>query len=212
MELGPALLIDVGSTTTDIVPFRDGLPIHTGMTDTQRLVTGELVYTGIQRSPLCAVAQHVPYRDHICPLAHELFATTLDAYVILGDLPEDSANDFTADGRPATKANSRARLARSICADSEHFNHRDAVAVAQAIAESQAELITSAMERVLQRNDEMPRSIVICGQGEFLARRAIQNFGLKAAVVSLREQLGASISRCATAHALASIAHETAGP
>ena len=107
MELGAALLLDVGSTTTDVIPFRDGLPIHTGTTDTQRLISGELVYTGIQRSPLCAVARHVPYRDHICPLAHEMFATTLDAYVILGDLPEDSANDFTADGRPATKTNCR---------------------------------------------------------------------------------------------------------
>ncbi len=212
MELGPALLIDVGSTTTDVIPFRDGLPIHKGMSDTQRLITGELVYTGIQRSPLCAVARQVPYRDHMCPLAHELFATTLDAYVILGDLPEDAANDFTADGRPATKANARARLARSIGADSEQFNHRDAVAVAHAVAEAQAELLTSAMERVLQRHHEMPNSIVISGQGEFLAIQAIQNFGLKSTVISLKQQLGSPISRCATAHALAAIAQETAGP
>ena len=103
LELGAALLLDVGSTTCDVIPFRDGLPIHTGTTDTQRLITGELVYTGIQRSPVCAVCQTVPYRDHLCPVAQELFATTADAYVILGDLPEDTATDYTADGRPATK-------------------------------------------------------------------------------------------------------------
>ena len=212
MELGAALLVDVGSTTCDIIPFRDGLPIHVGMTDTQRLITGELLYTGIERSPLCAITHHVPYRDHICPLAQEFFATTLDAYVLLGEIPEASANEFTAAGRPATKAHARSRLARSICADSEHFNHRDAVAMAQSVAESQAELLTTAMERVLQRIDESPRSVVVSGHGEFLARRSFQNYGLDCPIISLREQLGPSISRCATAHALASIAQESAGP
>ena len=212
LELGVALLIDVGSTTCDVIPFRDGIPIHSGMNDTQRLLSGELVYTGVQRSPLCAVSHTVPYRDHLCPLAHELFATMLDVYVILGELPEDPASHCTADGRPATKPYSRARLARSICADSEQFNHRDAVAMAQSLAERQAELLTEAMERVLQRVGETPQSIVICGLGEFLARRAIEQFGLKSSVISLRQQLGRSMSRCATAHALAVIAQESAGP
>jgi (4-(4-[2-(gamma-L-glutamylamino)ethyl]phenoxymethyl)furan-2-yl)methanamine synthase len=211
MELGAALLLDVGSTTCDVIPFRDGLPIHTGMNDTQRLITGELVYTGIQRSPVCAVCQTVPYRDHLCPVAQELFATTADAYVILGDLPEDTATDYTADGRPATKPYARARLARTICADGEQFNHRDAVAIAQAVSEAQTDLLTAAMERVLQRLNEMPPSVVISGHGEFLAQRAIRQFGMEAVVISLRQQLGSLVSRCATAHALAVIANESAG-
>lgn len=212
MELGVALLIDVGSTTCDVIPFRDGFPIHLGLNDTQRLLSGELVYTGVQRSPICAMAHHVPYRDHLCPLAQELFATMLDVYVILGDLAEDPASHWTADGRPATKPHCRARLGRSICADAEQFNHRDAVAMAQSLAERQAELLTEGMERVLQRVGETPQSIVTCGLGEFLARRAIEQFGLKTSVISLRQQLGRGISRCATAHALAVIAQESAGP
>jgi hypothetical protein len=211
MELGPALLMDVGSTTCDVIPFRDGIPIHTGMTDTQRLITGELVYTGVQRSPLCAICQTVPYRDHLCPVAQELFATTVDVYVILGDLPESTGGDYTADGRPATKAYSRARLARSICADSERFNHRDAVAIAQAVAEAQTELLTAAVERILQRFDVASQSVVISGHGEFLAQRAIERCEIEPAVVSLRQQLGTSVSRCASAHALAVIANEQAG-
>ncbi len=211
LELGPALLLDVGSTTCDLIPFRDGFPIHTGKTDTQRLISGELVYTGVQRSPLCALCATVPYRDYLCPLAQEFFATTIDVYVILGDLPEEADNYYTADGRPATKAAARARLARSICADAESFNHRDAVAIAQAIAESQAQLLTTAMERVVHRLGEMPRSVAIAGHGEFLARRAIAQFGLEAPIISLHQQLGAAISRAATAHALAVLANEAAG-
>jgi len=212
MELGAALLIDIGSTTCDIIPFRDGLPTYVGINDTQRLISGELVYTGIQRSPTCAVCQSVPYRHSLCPVAQEMFATTVDAYIILGDLPEDSADHVTADGRPATKPYARARLARSICASSEQFNHRDAVVISQAIAESQAELLSAAIERVMQRADEMPRSIVVSGHGDFLAQRAIEQCSIDAMVISLRQQLGGLVSRCATAHALAVIAQETTGP
>lgn len=212
MELGMALLLDVGSTTCDVIPFRDGFPLHTGNSDTQRMISGEMLYTGVQRSPLCAISHAVPYRDHFCPLAHELFATTTDVYVILGDLPEDSAGHYTADGRPATKPFCRARLARAICADGDTFNHRDAVAISQSVAETQAELLLAAIERVLQRYDESPRSIMISGHGDFLARRALEQLGLDALVINLRQQLGPSISRCATAHALAVIAQEATGP
>jgi probable H4MPT-linked C1 transfer pathway protein len=212
MELGSAMLLDVGSTTCDVIPFRDGLPAHAGVTDTQRMIRGELVYTGVERSPVCALCHTVPYRDHLCPVAQELFATTADVYLILGDLPENAATEFTADGRPATKACARARLARMICADAEQFNHRDAVAIAQAVSQAQTDLLSSAIERVLQRHKEMPRSIVISGHGEFLAQRAIAQLGIHSSMISLRHQLGSLVSRCATAHALAVLAQEATGP
>lgn len=212
MELGPALLIDVGSTTSDMIAFRDGLPLHSGRTDTQRLISGELCYTGVERSPICSLVSSVPYRDHLCPIAQELFATTQDVYVISGELKEDRAAHFTADGRPATKTHARARLARSICVDTEHFNHRDAIAIAQSVAEAQSEYLAAAMEKLISRQDQPPTSAVLTGHGEFLARRALQSLGLDVAVISLTQQLGKAISRCATAHALAVIAQEMAGP
>ena len=52
---GPALLIDVGSTTTDIVALQDGRPMPIARTDPERLHSGELVYTGVRRTPLCAI-------------------------------------------------------------------------------------------------------------------------------------------------------------
>ena len=64
---GPALLIDVGSTTCDVVPFVDGKPQVKGMNDTARLLASELVYTGVERSPLCAILHERPYRGRSCP-------------------------------------------------------------------------------------------------------------------------------------------------
>ena len=99
---GPALLFDVGSTTTDVIPLLDGRPKPHGRTDRERLESGELVYTGVRRTPLCALAGG----------AAELFATTLDVYLLLDWIAEDAADRNTADGRPATKAAAHARLAR----------------------------------------------------------------------------------------------------
>ena len=85
-----ALLVDIGSTTTDILPLDSNALDAVGTTDTQRLASGALLYTGISRSPVCAIARRVPYRDHVVPIAQELFATMRDVYLLLGDLARGS--------------------------------------------------------------------------------------------------------------------------
>src|SRR5207237_8563934 len=108
---GAALLVDVGSTTTDLIPLRDGVPIPDGRTDADRLACGELVYTGVRRTPACALLG--------AGGAAEFFATTHDVYLLLENIPEDSGDTDTADGRPASRGHAHARLARMPCGDAE---------------------------------------------------------------------------------------------
>lgn len=205
---GGALLIDVGSTTTDLVPLADGKPAARGRTDPARLLHGELVYTGVLRSPVCGLLTALPWQGQLCPVAHEFFATTFDAFLILGDLPEDVGNTQTADGRPATRAAARDRLARSICADREMFDWSDAEAAATAIARAQLARLGIAAQRVLRRMAGPPETVIVSGQGEFVARRLLERLRLAAPIVSLADELGPVVSRAATAHALAVIAAE----
>src|SRR6185295_4837798 len=79
------LVIDIGSTTTDMIPLIDGTPVTMGHTDPSRMLSGELVYTGVERTPLCAVVSSLPWRGRKCPIAHEIFATMWDVYLTLGD-------------------------------------------------------------------------------------------------------------------------------
>jgi (4-(4-[2-(gamma-L-glutamylamino)ethyl]phenoxymethyl)furan-2-yl)methanamine synthase len=211
MPLGTGLLIDIGSTTCDIVPLGDGKPATAAFTDPERLLASELVYTGVERSPVCALVNSLPWRKQQCPTAHELFATTWDAYLTLGDLPEELHSTHTADGRPATKEAARDRLARSICADREMFDDRDALAAAEAIARSQLAKIAVAIGQVLGRLPAAPQAIVISGRGEFVARRALERMKVAAKIISLGAELGPALSRSATAHALAVIARENEG-
>lgn len=202
------LLIDIGSTTTDMIPIAHGFPASMGQTDTSRLLSGELVYTGVERSPLCAVAASIPYRGQSCPLAQEMFATMLDAYLVLGDLPEEPTSTTTANGRSATVPMAIDRLARSICADREEFDRSDAVTAADALARAQQNLIVTALKRVLDRMTTSPEAVVISGQGEFLAKRVVDQLMPGVPTVSLSAILGPELSRCATAHALAVVARE----
>ena len=208
---GAALLIDIGSTTCDTIPLVDGQPQAAGTTDLDRLLSGELVYTGVERSPVCAIVQRVPYRDQQCPVAQELFATSRDVYLLLGDLREDPKNLHTADNRPATKAAARVRLGRMIGADGEQFQQHDAVEISHFVAAAQVELIATGLRQVLARLPQPPTTAILSGQGEFLAKRVFDHLKIAPAIVSLSNQLGSTASRCGPAHALAILAREAAG-
>jgi probable H4MPT-linked C1 transfer pathway protein len=205
---GPALLIDIGSTTTDLIPLVDGIPTSAAQTDLDRLRVCELVYTGVERSPVCAQTMQVRYRDSDVMLAQEFFATMLDVYITLGELPEEPQVTNTADGRPATKHFAHTRLARTICADGAEFLIEDAQSHARQLAAVQRQRIVAAAQHVIGRLASPPTTIITVGQGEFLARRVALEIAPQAKLVSLTEHCGPVISRCGPAHALAVLARE----
>ena len=99
-----ALLIDIGSTTADIVPIAAGRVAATGHNDLERLLAGELVYTGVLRTNLAAIAPRVPIRGGWCPVSSEYFAISADVHLVLGHLAPEAYDCPTPDGRPATVA------------------------------------------------------------------------------------------------------------
>ena len=204
-----ALLIDIGSTTCDLIPILDDNVAATGQTDTERLLANELVYTGVERTPVCSVVHEVPYRDHLCPLARELFATMLDVHLLLGDIPESSERNDTADGRPATRDAAVARLARCLCADASEFDNHDAIQVAKHIASAQRELLRAAIGAVLERRGPRGRMRwVVSGHGDFLLPHILPATASDEAICRLYDHIGPDATRCAPAHALAVIARQ----
>jgi probable H4MPT-linked C1 transfer pathway protein len=199
---GPALLIDIGSTTTDIVPLVDGWPRPKGRTDRERLFSSELVYTGARRTPLCSLVND--------PMAAELFATTLDAYLLLDHMPEDAADTNTADGRPATKAHAEARLARMLCADLETSTAEERRSLAEQVLQIQSMMLGYAINNVARCLPALPQTVLFAGEGEFLIRLALESQHRipPCRVVSLSRELGPAISRAACAYAVAILAAE----
>ncbi|HEX2475398.1 MAG TPA: hydantoinase/oxoprolinase family protein [Lacipirellulaceae bacterium] len=206
------ILVDIGSTTTDIIPLADRQPSPKAFTDSDRLLTGELVYTGIGRTPVCAITSWLPWWGGCCPVAAEFFATAMDAYVILGQLPERGDFTGTADGRPLTKQLSCERLARMICADSSTFSVSDAERAAEHVRDAQLAQLGPALEKVIASMDCQPELCVLSGAGEFLAKACAEKLLPAATVISLAETLGPAVSVAAPAHALAVLAGEAERP
>jgi probable H4MPT-linked C1 transfer pathway protein len=205
----PALLIDLGSTTADVIPLHSNGPAAIGLTDPERLASGELVYTGVERTPLCAVVRSLPWLGDECPVAAELFATTADAYLMLGETPEEPDNCDSADGQPRTWPLALARLARMVCADVDSFTAEDARQAAAAVRGAQLTQLQAAVEKVVSRLDSPPRTVILSGHGEFLLRHLLDRLLWRVDVLSLTEELGPAVSRCAPAHALAVLARES---
>lgn len=206
-----ALVIDIGSTTTDVIPLCNGQPVPIGRTDLERLRSGELVYRGVRRTPLMALAGHVSFQGRFTNLMAEQFATTHDVYVLLGDLPEEPSCTQTADGQPATKAFARRRLARMVGTDADLHPGSDLQELAGRFDDLMRKEIRNALWRVVAHSLPGSRPVVfVCGIGEFLARRVLAESGLAFAdVISLSERLGPNVSEAICAHALARLAERS---
>lgn len=207
---GNALVLDIGTTTTDIIPLEDGLPVPEGRTDLGRLLSRELVYTGVRRTPLCAVAGEIPFRGGLCPLGAELFATTQDVYLLTGDLPEDPSDANTANGKPATRAAAHDRLARQLCCDRTEIDLEEAVELARAYRETQIGQIAAAVEQVLARQSGPCGQLIASGSGSFLIPAVRDRVpGLADAKFQSLDQLcSPALAEAACAFALARLAEE----
>ena len=206
---GAGLLIDVGSTTTDIVPLVDGRVVAAGLTDLERLRTGELIYTGATRTPVCALGSSFSLAESSVTLAAELFATMRDVYLLLGMLAEEPLSTDTADGRPATREYALRRLARMLCSDPDEVGDDCLHAMATELAGRQRMLIRWGLEQVLDRLAERPQ-VLISGSGAFVAQQVLAETPSLAGVVpvTIAELFERNVSRSACAFAVARLAAE----
>jgi probable H4MPT-linked C1 transfer pathway protein len=198
-----ALLIDMGSTTTDII----ACDRPHGLSDAERLQTGELVYTGLTRTPVPSIATRAPLAGTWQGLARDAFATMADVRRILGDLPEGVDVHATADGRGKSLEESLTRFARGFGHDAD-MRHLPKWRVSAAyIAERQLRSIHDGALQVLSRPGTEITSAVAAGVGA--ADAALIASRLPLPCVTFGELIGAPAelqlwaTRCAPAVAVA---------
>jgi probable H4MPT-linked C1 transfer pathway protein len=178
--LRDGLLVDIGSTTTDIIPLRAGSPDNRGSTDQERLQSDELVYTGIVRTPVMAVVQRVPFSGEWQNVAADFFATMADIYRIVGDLPEQHDQMETADGAGKRVSDSCRRLLRMVGRDmtgtrAELLACRH---LAGHIASVQLNRIEQSCGRILSSHGYPGKATLVgAGSGRFVARRLASRLG-----------------------------------
>lgn len=211
----PALVIDVGSTTTDLIPVLDGQVRAVGQDDAGRLVRGELVYTGVVRTPVMALAERAPFAGEWVPLIAEFFATSADLYRVLERLPEGADQHPAADGGQKTIEASARRLVRMLGRDFDPSLLGACRRLARWLAEAQLRRIEDACNRLWSREllpDDAP--IVAAGVGRFLVRDLAARHGRRClefgALVPCAPGVEGRVSDCAPAVAVAWLAREAA--
>ena len=144
------IFIDTGSTTTDIIPIKNGKECAIGKSDFDRSATGELVYTGTLRTNLASFLDTVKLNDKSYRVASELFAQTADVYMILDLITEDDYVCDTFDGEGKSKIDCARRIARVVCADLEILSMEDIVEMSKYIHQKQIEQIAEGLKQVVE--------------------------------------------------------------
>ncbi|MCC9641544.1 tetrahydromethanopterin-linked C1 transfer pathway [Rhodopirellula sp. JC740] len=200
------LLIDIGSTTTDIIPLQNGEVITSSKTDHQRLRDGSLVYVGCRRTPVCSLVDSLVFEGKRIPVMNELFATVDDARLILGTQAEAPDDCDSADGRPRDRESAHRRLAKMIGLDPNEMSHASASNAAKQVLHAARERITSSVTGWIERQQPLHEdfTLVLSGHGQELVAdtfASLQNSSLPK--LDLRKMIGSEASRAAPAVAVA---------
>jgi (4-(4-[2-(gamma-L-glutamylamino)ethyl]phenoxymethyl)furan-2-yl)methanamine synthase len=212
MQVNEVLFIDIGSTTTDIIAIAAGKVKSINLSDAARMADDSLVYTGVVRTPVMALAQKIPFEGQLVNVAAEYFATMADVYRLTGELlPEYDMSD-TADGKGKTALESARRLARMIGHDVESKPMQSWKSLAKTCKDLQLQQIKAAITKHLQPNMTM----IGAGAGCFLIQQIAHELNCAYQPISMRVagdvhlNLKHDLELCFPAFAVATLARQHA--
>lgn len=208
LEYKDAIFVDIGSTTTDIIPIRGG-EVHARRTDLERLRSNELIYSGILRTNIATLVKHVKVgtSNETCRVSSELFAITADAYLVLGYLTEEdytceSPNRYAFAGREGAEKSRQSalrRLARVVCSDLEELGEEAVISIAEQVKRAQVSELCAALRRM--RENYGLNLVIAAGIGDFIVQEAADSLAMQ--VISLASIYGKRIAATFPAYAVA---------
>lgn len=205
-----AIFIDIGSTTTTIIPVVNGKAVVRGKTDPEKLVYGELVYTGVLRTNVCAVVDRVPYKGFWARVSSERFALSGDVHMALGFIRSEDYTTETADGRGKGFEEAVARLSRVPCADNIMLSKQEVVEIARYIFEAQVFKVFEALMQIRSWLASLgigldSFKVIVAGIGKHLAIEACRRAGFRE-FIDIDDVVGKKISSVLPAYAAALMA------
>lgn len=194
------LFVDIGSTTTDIIPVVKG-EIRAHLSDFERMKNQELLYFGVLRTPVSSVLPHFEHEGRRIRISSEYFSCLGDIYLLLGYLNEEDYICETPDGRGRSIQEVRRRIARLFCADPEELDESLIVDFSERVMEAQLDEIESSLRGLSSKYGLS--DVFGCGIGEFLIKEASERVELE--YHSAREIFGREISIVFTAYSVANL-------
>ncbi|MCK4652152.1 MAG: H4MPT-linked C1 transfer pathway protein [Methanosarcinales archaeon] len=195
------VFVDVGSTTTDIIPIAGG-GARAGGTDFERLQRDELLYSGVLRTNVATLLDRIVLDSARCRVSSELFAITGDVYRVLGMIEESDYTCETPDHAGTTVEESIRRLARVVCADTDEISEYAVYEIAEQVREAQVRELGSAIDAVLKRHGL--DHVIGTGIGEFLIEGAVDEIS-SVPCSFISDMYGTDVSKVFPAYAAAKL-------
>lgn len=189
------IFMDIGSTTTDIIPIKNFKESAAGHSDLERLSTGELIYTGMLRTNLASIVHTVPIYGKNTRVSSELFTITADVHRILGNIKEEDYTCNTPDGNKKNITSCKRRLARLVCADLDTLKDEQIIKLAEHIEKKQLEQIINGLSEVVNRTNIKTVVIVSIGNGN-LCEKAAKYLNLD--IISLEDFMSKKVTNVLT--------------
>jgi probable H4MPT-linked C1 transfer pathway protein len=172
-----AVLLDVGSTTADIIPLGRFENLK-GLTDTKRLQAGYLLYTGMLRTSVPTILHTVDLQGVPTPVSTEYFAASADVHLVLGHISPGDYTCDTPDHHEKTREASLRRLSRVVCADLEEIGRDGAAAIAEQFWDIQRAMICTRVQEAAESSGAS--EIIVAGIGAPLFARELGGTDLAA--------------------------------
>jgi len=178
-QIKQGLFIDVGSTTSDIIPIQNNQAIPNAFSDFERQANSELHYAGAIRTPLIAIAHQAPFDGKFIRLAAEVFATTGDCWCLLDELDPTAICDSSADGQSWQQQDCARRLARLLGTDAAAHPPEHWQSLAQWFAAQQLDQLYTACKTVLSSHPTITpdAAIIGAGIGRFIIKHCAKKLG-----------------------------------
>ena len=178
------ILIDAGSTTIDIIPILNSIPVSKGKTDIERLINHELVYTGGLRATIPSITHFVPYKESMIRISFEKFALISDIHRVLNNISEEEYLNDTADNRSKSLDDCYARLSRMLCMDSDTISKEELDNIAKYIYDEQIEIVKSEITQFMKQLNirttefrDSPHFVITGLSAEFLIKKSLKELG-----------------------------------
>jgi probable H4MPT-linked C1 transfer pathway protein len=192
------ILVDMGSTTTDIIPIKNG-NILAEKTDLDRLMNNQLVYVGTLRTPVTFLTNKIMFRGKLTNLSSEYFAITADISLILNKITEEDYTCDTPDGAGKDRDSCLTRLARVLCADREMVSDDELIDFANKLYSNFLKLIRENVDTIAKRYNL--NDVVITGLGEEILKDALDGYN----IISIKETYGKDVSLATPSFAVAKL-------
>ena len=193
LSIENGVVIDIGSTTTDLIPIMNAKVSTKAKTDHDRLRDGSLVYVGCGRTPVCSLVSSLLIDGESCSVMNEVFATIDDALMVLGMTLPDENDTQSADGQPRTVPMAANRIARMVGLDRKSVSPKVVKQLAFQVVDAAKKRIAESFQSV-----DHGGTIIMGGHCD-----ALFELPRERQVIRIVDRLGVQQSRCLPALAVA---------